>query len=628
MDISPVDHGSLAFGGFRLDPQRRVLTHAEEVVKLAPKAFDLLLHLVHNPGRLVEKEELLSAVWGGRYVEEGNLNQTIFSIRKALGREPGSERWIVTAPGRGYRFTAPVTRDVPADLTPISPVLAPEPGPADPAIRPRRRFALGVIAMVLVVAGFAAWHATFRPAPAVIEKTAAGPPSNSVAVLAFANMTGDPAQDYFSDGLADELINTLSRISALKVAARTSAFSFKGNNATIAEIARKLNVAAVLEGSVLREAGQVRVNVQLINTSTGFPFWSRTYDHDLGNILTSQADIASSVAGSLQLSLLGNALPRLVAGGTHDPDALDAYLRGTSKLHAQDPAAALADFDLAINKDGLYALARVGRSQALREIVASQDGDAVQMARMEERSIAEAERAVALAPDLGVAHANLGVALQEGRFDFRGAEREIARARDLAPGDAFTNRSYGALQGELGHAEEALDAARFAVAIDPLSPKELTGLAGRLSFARQYDKAIAAVHEAERLRGKASWTDRYLVGELEFMRGNYQAALELCAGKSWPLLHCRAITYNKLGRQKDAEEALTQLRTALGDAGAMQYATIYAQWGRPEQAIPWLETAYRIRDPGLEEMQVLPLLDPIRGTATFKEVERRMDFPP
>jgi TolB-like protein/DNA-binding winged helix-turn-helix (wHTH) protein len=642
VDISVSDRGVLAFGRFRLDPQRRVLMHDGVPAKLAPRAFDTLLHLVGNPGRVVEKDELLAAIWGSRLVEEANLSQAIYSVRKTLQCEPDSDRWIVTVPGRGYRFTAEVVRELgttalpdAADAGPLShadrsPAMRAA-GLAGDARRERWRWwvGIGAVAIALVTAaGIGAWFVVQRrgPAPQVV----AAPAPYSVAVLAFSNMTGDPGQEYFSDGLADELISTLSRIDGMQVAARTSAFSFKGSHATVADIARALHVGAVLEGSVSRESGQVRVNVQLINASSGFPFWSRSYDRSLSNILTSQADIAAAVADSLRLKLLGEDLPRLTAGGTHIAAAFDAYLRAKPAAGANDYKGALAAFETAIALDDRFALAHVGRSRALRAIL---DGDGVddagRMARMEDESIAEAERAVTLAPDLGVAHAALGAALEEARFDFQRAAGEIARARELAPSDSTVVASYADLQADLGHAQEATTAAQFAVTLDPLSARQYGALAYALEFARRYDEALVAARHMVALRGQASDYDAYSIGEIQYLLGEPAAALQTCAGgDAWPLLYCRALAYGRAGRQPEAAAALAKLRAALGDAGAMQYVTVYAQWGQADTALTWLQTAWRVRDPGLATMKALPLLDPIRDKAAFRDIAQRMNFPP
>ncbi len=634
MDISVGDKGLLTFGRFRLDPQRRVLWHDGGAVKLTPKAFDTLCHLVTNAGRLVEKDELLSAVWGTRIVEEGNLSQTIFSIRKALQCEAGADRWIVTAPGRGYRFTAEVHRDSGAAQPAAAALSTSEPEPYSPGSPsesrhlPPRWFARAGFAVALTAAGAIAWLAIRQSSG--IDEAAGGPPPYSVAVLPFENMSGDPTQDYISDGLADELINTLSRIDALQVAARTSAFSFKGSHATIADIARKLNVAAVLEGSVSREGGQVRLNVQLINAATGFPFWSRSYGGGLGDMLASQADTARTVANTLRVKLLGEDLPRLVSGGTHNPQALDAYLRGMKHVRADDPSAALGEFEAAIALDPHYALARTLRSQTLRQIVnTADDGDAGRVVRLEAESLAEARRAVEQAPDLGVAHTDLGIALEEGQFDFVRAAAEIARGRDLAPSNAHVLGTYAELQSHLGHTDEAIEADLQATKLDPLSPSRYRALSSTLAFARRYKEALQAARHVIAVRGRATSYDTYGIGEIQYLQNQREAALATCSiGKAWPLQHCLALAYAKLGRRKEADEALAHVRAALGDAGAMQYATIYAQWGQPDQAIPWLETAYRLHDPGLIEMQVLPLLDPIRGTPAFRDIQRRMNFSP
>ncbi len=280
MDIATGDKGVFGFGPFVLDSVRRRLTLDGEVVKLPPTQFDTLLYLVQNPGRVVEKDELLAAVWGGRIIEEGNLSQAIYLLRRALARGEGEEGYIITAPGRGYRFSADVHevhRILPHSASPSTaqaPVIdasaegfAASRADAHPSAPRRRRIA--ALAIVGFLMGMAAvstvvWRGA-PEAPAPVQREAAfDPPPHSVAVLAFTNLSGDPAQEYFSDGLSEELIDGLGRIEGLRVPARQSSFSFKGKSATVGEIARRLNVGAVLEGSVRRDGKRLRVTAQLI----------------------------------------------------------------------------------------------------------------------------------------------------------------------------------------------------------------------------------------------------------------------------------------------------------------------------------------------------------------------------
>src|SRR5450755_4830729 len=313
----------------------------------------------------------------------------------------------------------------------------------------RSKAALATIAIVIVALGYVVANRLALskrgaevgavPAAQSAPATAFNPPPHSIAVLPFVNLSGDKEQEYFSDGLTEEVLNSLARINELQVAARTSAFSFKGKDTDIGTIARKLNVGAVLEGSVRRSTHTVRVTVQLINAVTGFHLWSQTYDRDLGDVLKLQAEIANAVASTLKVTLLGDLTAKIEMGGTHNPAAFDAYLRG-SKSHItqhgpKDLQTAIAAYTEAIRVDPNYALAFAGRSlartaYAVEFALGSPRRDVYDLAR------ADARQALALAPELAEAHLALAQLSQFGSFDFAHAIEEYERAVGLAGGNA------------------------------------------------------------------------------------------------------------------------------------------------------------------------------------------------
>jgi TolB-like protein/DNA-binding winged helix-turn-helix (wHTH) protein len=370
MDVSIGDKGVYAFGPFRLDAVRRSLTREGEKLTLPPRLFDTLLYLVENQGRVIEKDELFEAIWGGRVVEEANLTQTIFGLRKALGPGADGAGFILTVPGRGYRFAAPVwlesgaagmASEQPQAVTQPAALVSPHQQSPPPRRWHLTRLRAAGLAVALALCTSFGWLTLTRPEhPVPGPAPHFSPPPHSVAVLPFANMSGDPSQEYFSDGLSEELIGALSRIAALRVAARTSAFSFKGKPVTVGDIARALNVGAVLEGSVRRSGTRLRVAVELVNAASGFALWSSTYDRDEGDFLTIQEDIAKSVARNLQANLLAGEAGMLTVGGTQNSRAFDAYLRGMRLKDGLDAVAnnaALKAFDEAI------ALAGCGKSE-------------------------------------------------------------------------------------------------------------------------------------------------------------------------------------------------------------------------------------------------------------------------
>src|SRR6267142_567536 len=284
----------------------------------------------------------------------------------------------------------------------------------------------------------------------VAPATAFKPPPHSLAVLPFVNLSGDTSQDYFSDGLTEELLNSLAQINELQVAARTSSFSFK-EHPDIATVAHKLNVGAVLEGSVRRSANTIRISAQLINAVTGFHLWSKTYDRDIGDVLKLQTEIATAVAGALKVTLLGDVAAKVELGGTRNPAAFDAYLRGakasSSRRDTKDLPAAIAADTEAIRLDPHYALAFAARSIAFS---AEEAETAAAMHEDYDKAQADARQALILAPDLAQAHLALAF-ISENTLNFTQANDEYERALALAPGNAEVLRLSGRFAAWMGH---------------------------------------------------------------------------------------------------------------------------------------------------------------------------------
>jgi TolB-like protein len=325
----------------------------------------------------------------------------------------------------------------------------------------------------------------------VVPATSFTPPPHSIAVLPFVNLSGDKEQEYFSDGLTEELLNSLAEINGLQVAARTSAFSFKGKDNDIGMVARKLNVGAVLEGSVRRSANTIRIGAQLINAVTGFHLWSKTYDRDLGDVLKLQTEIATAVASALKVTLLGDVAAKVELSGTHNPAAFDAYLRGakafSSRRDTKDIPTAIAEYTEAIRLDPHYALALAGRSMAL-STAASEADSAAAVREGYGKALADARQALTLAPDLTQAHLALGN-VSEDTLDFTQASDAYERALGLAPGNAQVLRDSGEFAAYMGHFDAGVAATRRAVVLDPLARPSHTALGQALSAARRYERS-------------------------------------------------------------------------------------------------------------------------------------------
>jgi TolB-like protein len=474
-------------------------------------------------------------------------------------------------------------------------------------------------------------HRVASAATAAAEAAPFSPPPHSIAVLPFVNMSGDREQEYFSDGLTEELLNSLARIDSLQVAARTSSFSFKGKDTDIGVIARRLNVAALLEGSIRRSGNRVRITAQLINATSGFHLWSQSYDRELGDLLTLQSEIATAVAGALQVALLGDPAKKIELGGTRNPAAFDAYLHGWrlySSNTAESLESSIAAFTEAIRLDPNYALAFAGRSQVLNDYSQTwatlKEKDAHSAA---ERAMADALHAVDLAADLADGHLALGE-VRESRLDFIGARGEYREALALAPGYASVWRAYSDFAGNMGDTDSGVAAARRALSIDPLNPESLAALGWALYRGRRYPEALAAF-EQWRQREPGSWAPHVAIGYTYYRLGDFKRAATTCEvkGAPVPVQSCLAMAYHKLGRVADAEASRARIFAAVGDAVAHKYAEIYAQWGDTPEALRWLEAAWKRRTPRLEALKTDPGYDPLRNEPRFQVIEKALKFP-
>jgi TolB-like protein len=513
----------------------------------------------------------------------------------------------------------------------------------------RMLIAAVVVVAVLAIAGLIYWLSRSRapqvaaappppttsvsasPAPAAVKE--AGPPAHSIAVLPFVNMSGDPKQDYFSDGLSEELLNSLAAIPDLQVAARTSSFSFKGKNTDVADIGRKLNVGAVLEGSVRKDGNEVRITAQLINALTGFHLWSHTYDRDLKNVLALQTEIATAVTKALQATLMADAASSIELGGTQNPEALDAYLRGKNlsrqyydKAHAQESVAAFLE---AIRIDPQFAKAYVGAAN-MQNLYANNfttGGDDERSWFKQAR--VNAEKAVTLAPELGEAHGAVAEVLSRGSLDFAHAETEYERALQLSPSNVDVLLQSGVYFVTRGRAEAGIGDIRKAIALDQLNPSAYTRLALALLYAHRYGEAIEASNRALQLNRNDSDSNKNLRGWVQLVSGELDASRQSCdtTPRTWIGHMCMAILYDKFHQHHDAEAELATMKSELGTAASYQYAEIYAQWGDIPQALNSLETAYRLPDPGIVTLEVDELLNPLRKEPRFKVIERKLDFP-
>jgi TolB-like protein/DNA-binding winged helix-turn-helix (wHTH) protein len=643
------------FGPFEADLGNRQLFRNGVSVSLPSQPFEVLALLLEHPGHLVTREQLRARLWpSGTIVEfDHSIDAAITRLREVLGDQAQHPRFIATVPRHGYRFIAPTSTPAP---TAPKPSLATSSQPelqwhTRPARLPWLRLYRVVIIVIVVLAVGVAWlfvdklsvsrHSRALQPPAsssqqAVSRPAAGtlvafnPPPHSVAVLPFANLNGDREQEYFSDGLTEELLTALTRINQLQVAAQTSSFYFKGRNASLDTIARQLNVSAVLEGSVRRSGHRLRITAQLIDAVTGYHLWSQTYDRNVGEVLSLQTEIATAVASALKVTLLRDVSARVELGGTRNPAAFDAYLRASKAYagnrSAEATRAAIDGYTEATRLDPSYALAFAARSLAL-SVYADIYTQVTAIPGTHEKARLDAQKALALAPALAEGHLALARYFAHGVLNFTRASVEYERAMAFAPGSAPVLRDYGRFNVSMGRTDAGLVAARRAVMLDPLNPSSHGELARALYQAHRFKESVVAFNDSLTLNSETAY--RAHLGLAYYELGDFQQARASCEpkGGNWSREWCLALTYEKLGRHADAEAELGKMKALMGDAEAFQYSTIYAQWGNTVRALEWLDTALRLRDAGLVELKAEPLLDPLRKEPRFQEIERQLKFP-
>jgi TolB-like protein/DNA-binding winged helix-turn-helix (wHTH) protein len=623
------------FGAFRLDLENHMLYFGENRVPVAPKVFDVLAYLVTHAGRVVSQDEILEALWPETYVNPEVLRRYILEIRKALDDRPEEPVFIETVPKRGYRFVAPVTDEV-VEIAP-SESLAEE-RRSDESLssierqgasvthRKAKSTSLGIrvgrFALVpVIVAIAAAAGAYFRFSRSHVSTR---PPINtSIAVLPFADLSSTRDQEYFSDGITEQLISDLARLPGLKVVGRSSVFQFKGKNEDLREIGRKLGVANVLEGSVRRQGDSVRITAELIKTDDGFQLWSESYDREVKDIFAVQDEIARSATQALQLKLLGGNLQ------STNSQAYEAYLQARYFIGQgrgkDDLQKALAYANTAIKLDEKFAPAWALRAQ-VRNTMAEAELIDVTHGYRDARD--DAERAIVLDPNSAEACLALATIQLDYDWDWDAANSFVTRAAALEPGSTEVLRVRSNLYWVLGDLEQAIKLREQMVALDPLRSDSFLDLAFLQYLAGQYKDAQANLQKALDLNPQAAFGN--FTGAMVFMaQGKPKQALAATEKEQseWAKLTVQALADHALGREQDSLAALTELIGKHATGSAFQVAEVYAFRGEPDNAFAWLERAYEQRDTGLIMIKTDPLLKDVRHDQRYVELLKKMRLP-
>ena len=498
------------FGRFRLDPAEKVLLSDGQPISLTPKAFETLLALVENSGHVLEKDELLRLVWPNTFVEEGTLVQNIATLRKALGEGPDQRSYIETIPRRGYRFSGAVKR--------VEAGTAPE--------APRNRVSRRVIAAVAAAAVLllAGWMAGKRIWPSSVPARA----KIMLAVLPFVNLSGDPGEDYFGNGLTEEMIAQLGALqpARLGVIARMSAMQYKDTKKDIRQIGRELGVDYILEGSVRRDGERVRITAQLIQVKDQTHLWARNYDRSLRDILSLQSDVAGAIAQEIALRLTPESNARLASASPLDAQAYELYLKGRYSWNKRTEGGflkAIDYFNQAIARDPNYAKAHAGLADAYA-LLGSLPNAALSRPEAMRRAKASALRAIELDDSLAEAHTSLAFVLAQYEWDWPGSGREFRRALQLNPNYATAHQWYGMWFMAHGRFDEALEEERLAHEADPLSMIIETDTCQFLAYAGRDDEAIRHAQRALELDPGFRLAHLYLAEAYDGQQ-NYPAAL-------------------------------------------------------------------------------------------------------
>ncbi|MEO8435736.1 MAG: tetratricopeptide repeat protein [Pyrinomonadaceae bacterium] len=653
-------------GEFELDPNKRLLRREDgRVIHLSHLPFRVLLYFVENRERIVTRQELLDQFWDGRDVYDITLTKCVGAIRKALGENTETPRFIETRWAEGYRYIGPLeeiqrvsggtkekgVRETdpdesldskaplvtqPAEILPARATAhdhpagtASETAQGEHRRRSRRGFVVFASLAVLIIGGMLLAFVLRRPAP---------PPSlvtiRSLAVLPLKNVPDDPNYEYLSDGITESLISAFSQIENMKVISYGSVARYKGKNPDPTEVGRQLGVVSILEGSVRREGERLRVTIRLVSTEDGSVLWAgETYERSINDFANLHDEIAGQLASKLQVTLPGRERP-LVALHSGDPDAYQLYLKGRffwNKRTQDGIARSIEYFNQAITRDPKYAMAYAGLAdsyvlQSLWGNTSSRESNA--------KARDAAEKAMVLDETLAGPHVALGLIKEAHDWDWIGAEREYLRGLKLNPNYATAHQWYGEFLVFMGRTEESLRALRRARELDPLSPIINTQVGYPYYCARQYDAAIVEFRKALELDPNFAPALNYLarsyhsIGMVDEALATFHKAVENSGGS--PVMKARlGSAYAATGKTVEARRILRELEdeARTGYVAPCLIAALYVGLGDKEQAFVWLEKAYKERDVLLMTLNIESHLDPLRSDSRFHDLVRRVGLP-
>jgi TolB-like protein/DNA-binding winged helix-turn-helix (wHTH) protein/Tfp pilus assembly protein PilF len=631
----------LRFSVFEIDLNAGELRKHGMKIRIQEQPFQLLATLIEHAGEIVSREDLQKKLWtADTFVDfDHGLNKAINKIREALGDSADSPRFVETVSRRGYRFLAEVQDadgplnqrlDLGTESRPAVESLLHADFAGKQAI-PRRfplssTWKLSILVLLVLLTSLAVWKVhSWKHPPLVIR---------SLAVLPLESLSSDASQDYFADGMTDELISDLGQISALRVISRTSVMAYKHARKPLPQIARELNVDAVVEGTVLRSGDQVRITAQLIEAAADKHLWSQSYEGELRNTLALQNQVASAIADQIRINLNPQEQAALKTAKVVDPEAYQSYLKGRffwNKRTADGLQAALAYFHQAIEEDPKYAQGYSGLADTYALL-----GDwqyAVMTAKEAlPKAKAAAVKALDLDSTLGEAHNSLAFCLDGFDWDLESGGKEFRRAIELNPGYATAHHWYAWHLALLRRYDEAIAEMKKAQNLDPLSLIIDTDLAELLALAHSYDESIIQSRKAIEMDPNFALAHNQLAQAYLQEHMNEDAVAELqkavqLSGGSPTCIANLARAYVASGKRNEAEKLLRDLknRSTPGYSHASEIAVIYASLGDADQAMSWLQKGYEERfNPGV---LLRPGFDPLRSDPRFQDLASRVGLP-
>lgn len=564
-------------GPWWVEPCRNIILQSSEETHLENRLMQTLVFLAQHPGEVISRQKFFDTVWQGLVVNEEALSRAISLLRTFLGDSAYTPKFIQTIPGVGYRLIADVVTspDKNHSMLPVGPIQ-----------------------------------------------------HNSIAVLPFVNLSNDPDNEYFSDGISEEILNVLTQVKRFKVVGRTSSFVFKDRNEDLRKIGNTLDVTHVLEGSVRKAGTRVRITAQLIKTDDGYHLWSKTFDRELNDIFKVQDEIAAAVARALKGKLLGDVRDHQTIGGTQNTKAYQAYLLG---IHYRNRGAlketvrrAAEAFQRAIELDPGYARAYAALAHTWLDKV--WNGYA-----SHEEGVAKIDvlvtRALELAPDLAEGYLALGLLHDINFFlDGRKTLKAMGKALELNPGNVRVQVHFARLNSHYQNTEISIAAAKKAVELDPVSVYTSHVLGHVLYFTRHYEEAISAFRHTLELDPHYP-KPHYFISMSLYWLGETEAALEEIQLEplNWMKWTAATVILHRLGRNAEADANFALLaEIGISENNFIQQADIHAQLGDIEQAIRCLNVALSYRDPGFAQLLVDPFLDPIRDDPRFIQILEKL----